>query len=570
MKARFTTTMFALGLLVVLFACSTMDSDTLAVIDGKSISIEEFSAQNPASRFAGKDNDYIDGKVDEYVRKALFTQVSLERGAGDDPELQDKKMKAEKRQMLQYVYDRAIVDEVMTEAYLKEMYDHTGTELNARHILLQFSGTSRSASERTKEEALALMGQINQRLSKGEAFEDLAKEFTDDPSGKDNGGDLGWFGWGKMVGPFQDAAFALMPGDISGVVETPFGYHIIKLEAKREVKRGTFEEEKMSLKQQARKEKGQELSARANKFLEDQKKAAGFDINSENVHAFYEASKKATNKQAPMDEIFKAVNFELSLFTLNGEDLGSEWIIKELSTIDDGQKPRFNSENQLVTILDQLVTQVLIVKHGYDQGYDKEEVFADKINAVVKRHAYESFMAEEINKKMTPTDEEMMAFYETNKAEKYMDKKKVKVSEIFVKDSLLAVDLKKRVDAGETIKALSARYSERKATKDSEGVLPPFQEGRYGLMGKEAFSMEIGDIAGPVKLGNGYSIIELIEVIPAGPKPFDKVKGRVRTEIAGELRKSRTATVFNDLKKDYSVKINYAAAHDFYAAAESN
>ncbi|MEA3286179.1 MAG: peptidylprolyl isomerase [Candidatus Marinimicrobia bacterium] len=569
MKTRFTLPLIALAILVFLFACSTMDSDTLATLDGESISMDDFTSHNPAVRFADKDHDYIDSKVDEFVKKALFTRVALERGLDNDPDIQSKKMKAERRQMLQYVYDRAILGAVINDDLLREIYDRSGTELKARHILVQYKGGPRSSSDRSKSEALAIMGQINNRLSKGELFEDLAKEFTEDPSGKDSGGDLGWFGWGKMVGPFQDAAFALAPGEVSNVVETTFGYHIIKLEAKREIERGSFEEEKSALKNQARKDKGQELSQRANAFLEKQKAGAGFELITENIHTFFLIFEKSTFKQAPMDEVFKKLNFSDPLFELNGKAVGGDWIIEELKAMDDGQKPRFKSENQLMTIFDQLVTQKLILDFGYGEKYEQESAFSDKINKLVERYAYDAFIASEINEALEPSDDELMAFYETNKAKKYMEKKKVVVREIFVKDSLLAVDLKKRLDAGELIDLLAGRYTERKATKDKRGQLPPFQEGRYGLMGKEAFSLEIGDIAGPVKLGNGYSIIKLEKVIPEGAKPYSKVKGRVRTEIVGELRNKRTEAVYADLKKDHSVKINHAAVRAFYDAANN-
>jgi hypothetical protein len=71
------------------------------------------------------------------------------------------------------------------------------------------------------------------RARAGEDFEKLANELTEDPSGKGRGGDLGWFGRGQMVKPFEDAAFALQAGQVSGVVETQFGFHVVKVEERR-------------------------------------------------------------------------------------------------------------------------------------------------------------------------------------------------------------------------------------------------------------------------------------------------------------------------------------------------
>ncbi len=71
------------------------------------------------------------------------------------------------------------------------------------------------------------------RVRAGEDFAKLANEFTEDPSGKGTGGDLGWFGRGMMVKPFEEAAFTLKAGEVSGVVETQFGYHIVKVDERR-------------------------------------------------------------------------------------------------------------------------------------------------------------------------------------------------------------------------------------------------------------------------------------------------------------------------------------------------
>jgi peptidyl-prolyl cis-trans isomerase C len=98
--------------------------------------------------------------------------------------------------------------------------------VKASHILLMYKGSSRSTATRSKDEAQTQIDELKTQIDGGATFADLAQAHSDCPSGK-SGGDLGTFGRGQMVKAFEETAYGMDVGGVSGVVETDFGYHII-------------------------------------------------------------------------------------------------------------------------------------------------------------------------------------------------------------------------------------------------------------------------------------------------------------------------------------------------------
>ncbi|MDX1673598.1 MAG: peptidylprolyl isomerase [Longimicrobiales bacterium] len=119
-------------------------------------------------------------------------------------------------------------DTVISEEELQELYATRGPDVRvkARHILLSIPDEDEGAQDSVRE----LARELRDRAAAGEDFSALARQYSDDSGTAPQGGDLGWFERGDMVAPFEESAFNLAVGEVSEVVETPFGLHIIKVE----------------------------------------------------------------------------------------------------------------------------------------------------------------------------------------------------------------------------------------------------------------------------------------------------------------------------------------------------
>jgi Parvulin-like peptidyl-prolyl isomerase len=119
--------------------------------------------------------------------------------------------------------------------YLVKVLNRTKAhgQIRCSHILVRNDSTMTPAQQRA---ALDKISKALTRLEKGESFDEVAKGMSEDPGSAAKGGDLNWFGVGRMVRDFENAAFALKEvGETSGIIRTEFGYHIIKLTGKKAV-----------------------------------------------------------------------------------------------------------------------------------------------------------------------------------------------------------------------------------------------------------------------------------------------------------------------------------------------
>ena len=127
-------------------------------------------------------------------------------------------------------------------------------QVRASHILIKVDP---GADEAKKAEARTKIESLQAKLKNGEDFGALAKEYSEGPSGP-KGGDLGFFGRGQMVKPFEETAFSMKPGQVSGMVETRFGYHLIMVTERTPESTLSYEEVKDRLEQYLKQQKVQE------------------------------------------------------------------------------------------------------------------------------------------------------------------------------------------------------------------------------------------------------------------------------------------------------------------------
>jgi peptidyl-prolyl cis-trans isomerase C len=198
-------------------------------------------------------------------------QAVLQRMNVTEPEL---RAQVSRQLTMKKLIDQAVIPDVaVTDAEVKKYYDEhpddfkMGEQVRASHILKKVDA---KASEADKAKAQKELTDLQARLKKGEDFSEVAKKSSDCPSAP-RGGDLGFFPRGQMVPPFENSAFALKSGDVSDIIETQFGYHLIKVTDKKPAGTLTYDESKEKIAQYLKQEKATD---KVSKFIEELKSKA--------------------------------------------------------------------------------------------------------------------------------------------------------------------------------------------------------------------------------------------------------------------------------------------------------
>ena len=214
--------------------------------------------------------DQLKNIQQRYPNKDEFKKLLNEMGMSES----DVKAQIERGMAIQELIDKEVAEKIkISDEESKSFYDNNPQlfeqpeQVKASHILIKVAA---DAPEAQKAEARKKIESVREKMQKGEDFADLAKTYSEGPSGP-NGGDLGYFRRGQMVKPFEDVAFGMKLNETSDIVETRFGYHLIKVVDKKPAKKMTYAEVKDRLNDHLKKQK---MESEASIYIDSLRKDA--------------------------------------------------------------------------------------------------------------------------------------------------------------------------------------------------------------------------------------------------------------------------------------------------------
>lgn len=271
---------------IALSACGTSSSDKVVTSKAGDITKEDFYTQMKQQYGKQVLNNMVMEKVliknykveDKDVDKK-FDEMKKQYGDQFDTLLKQQGIKEEtiKNGVRAQLAQEKAIEKTITD---KELKDNYKPEIKASHILVKDEATAKKVKE---------------ELGQGKSFEELAKQYSEDTGSKEKGGDLGFFGPGKMVKEFEEAAYKLKKDEVSEPVKSQFGYHIIKVTDIKEPEK-SFEQSKADIKKEIVQKKTQDGEFMNDLMMKEIKKA-DVKVDDKDLKDLFEEKKTDAKKE---------------------------------------------------------------------------------------------------------------------------------------------------------------------------------------------------------------------------------------------------------------------------------
>jgi len=213
--------------------------------------IEKYAGENKIS-YTEKEftDEYEKLKTTSFKTEEEFTKYLKDNSISEDL----LKTQLKNQLLANKVYDKITEGIAVADTEMNKYYEENKStlftdpeQIKISHILVQYG--DQDTTKKTKEAALEKINMVAQKIKDGESFENMANKYSEDVNSNTLGGDIGYFSEGQLVAEFENVAFTLETGEISDVVETEYGFHLIKVTDKKDSAIKTFDEVKDSIKE---------------------------------------------------------------------------------------------------------------------------------------------------------------------------------------------------------------------------------------------------------------------------------------------------------------------------------
>jgi parvulin-like peptidyl-prolyl isomerase len=550
-----------ISLIILVVSCGRMNNDTVVKIDDKKYTSEHFFQTIPKISFQNIPVNKKEDLVNEYVLKKLAQLDLTERGLLDSGELKIELDVWKFWYLVNFSYQKMIVDHILNKQTKRILYDRLGKELKARQLLISYNTAQHPLNSRSKEDAKILVNKIKNQISPA-SFALLCQKYSDDKYTKNKGGKLvGWIKTGRMLSPVDSALFSINKNNISNPVQSSYGYHFLMVDSSRTLPVESFENEQFEIKQLAYKLWETKFNNRANSLIDSLQKANPIVFFNDSLISFYDSYSKLSKnifheKIYTTFDIMSIFDDSLVIGKIGDHDIDKQWVVFFLKTLDTKRPSRFSSIENVKSLVQDNQIPYLINMVAKENHLENEETYKMALDAQTANISYDYYNNHLIIENINPTNEEKKTFYNNYKDSLYKSPEMAVVKEILVSKKKLADSLLKRIKSGEKIELLAEKYSERNIGKYNKGTLPPFRKGQYETMGKAAFEMKIGEIGGPYKLGKYYSIIELNKKLSSKIKSYKEVEKNIKYDYIRINKDKIQAEVYDGLKDKHRIKIN--------------
>ncbi len=560
---RLLIALLAMFLILAVLSCS-MSDNLVAKVGSRKITVEQFKAE--LAKSYGKKENY-QTVTKEQKEQVLNTLAKRERELCqaydmdlDKDESILKELNYDRENMiLQKLFEAEIVDKLVSEEEMRAYYEKLRVEYHAAHILIAYQGAYRASVSRSKEDAGKLVEKLRAEAVNGKDFNELALKNSDDPSAATNRGDLGFFTADRMVPEFSAACMIMQPGEISPVVETDYGLHLVKLIEKRDNPRfdqNGFEAAKQQLKMQMtapHRERGMKMWE---DFLAGVREKAGFKPADENIG---KASARA-------NELEQAQNFKIESFSDEDKKL-------VLATWNDGKYTLgdlFDIYTQSFTILGKHMLQTeqlsqdvvnfatqrrLLLTEAGKRGFTADSTINAEYNKRLEHRMAGLVQNKQVRDKVDESDAELLKYYQENPAE-FTKEAMIELWEVSVKDEKQAQKIYEMAKAGQNFETLAEKYTEDTFYKPKKGYVDFKRLKGRGTVSESAFELGPNAIGGPVKYNNNWVVFKTGELKPAEVRPFEEMKNVVKSKMKRVKTPERRTAWEKELETAYKLKIN--------------